>query len=79
MLKYFLTQVKRTSGNIEKGCVVKDTIDEARQAYHAYLGAYAFGNNQNTDYVLVSIMDSAGGQFDKDVWDKTNVEEQTNE
>lgn len=79
MLKYFLTEVKRTNGNIEKGCVVKDTIDAVRQTYHAYLGAYAFGNDPTTDYVLVSIMDSAGGQFDRDVWDKTNVEEQTNE
>lgn len=58
--KYFLTQVKRTKGTYEKGCVVKDSLNAARQSFHAYLGTYGYGNNADTDYVLVSIMSDAG-------------------
>ena len=32
MDKYFLIQIKRTSGVIEKGVVVKDTLDAAKQS-----------------------------------------------
>lgn len=58
--KYFLHQIKRTNGNIDKGIVVKDTFDAAKQGYHAYLGAYAYGNNADTDYVSCMITDIFG-------------------
>lgn len=66
---YILTQVKRTSGKVEKGCVIKDTIAEVKQAYHAYLGAYAFGKDTNTDYVLCEIMDAYGNRIAFEQWD----------
>ena len=78
MEKYFLVEIKQTNGNIEKGVVVKDTLDSARQSYHAYLGAYAFGNDSKTNYVQVAILDGNGGIYDHDIWPVT-VEEQTNE
>ena len=59
MDNYFLVQIKRTNGTIEKGVVVKETIDAARQSYHAYLGAYAFGNNAQTDYAFPSLGSSS--------------------
>lgn len=62
--KFFLTQVKRTNGTYEKGVVVKDTLDAARQSFHAYLGAYGYGQQANTDYVAVFIMDMAGNILD---------------
>lgn len=68
MDKYFLVQIKQTNGTIEKGVVVKDTLDAARQSYHAYLGAYAYGNNAGTDYVQVAILDGGGSLFDHDIW-----------
>ena len=59
--KYFLTQVQRsTEGIYTKGVVVKDSLDAARQSFHAYLGTYGFGNNQNVNYVAVAIMDMGG-------------------
>lgn len=58
--KFFLTQIKRTNGNYEKGVVVKDTLDAAKQSYHAYLGAYAYGHDGATDYVQCSISDING-------------------
>ena len=76
MDKFFLVQVKRTNGTIEKGVVVKDSFDDAQQSYHAYLGAYAFGKDANTDYVLVQILDSKGLGLKGDVWEANkNVEE----
>lgn len=71
MQKYFLVQVKRTSGVIEKGVVVKDTLDEAQQSYHAYLGAYAYSKDANTDYVLVQILDAKGLGLKGETWEKT--------
>ena len=74
MDKYFLVQIKRTNGTIEKGVVVKDSFDDAQQSYHAYLGAYAFGKDANTDYVLVQILDSKGLGLKGDVWELKEVE-----
>lgn len=49
--KFFLHQIKCTNGTYEKGIVVKDSYDEALQGFHAYLGAYAYGKDVNTDFV----------------------------
>ncbi len=68
MEKYFLTQVKRTNGTFEKGCVVKDTPDEVKQSYHAYLGAYAYGNNKDTDYVQCVVTNLRGGIELSEIW-----------
>lgn len=58
--KYFLVQIKRTSNTYEKGVVVKDTLADARQSYHAYLGAYGYGHDENTDYVQCEIISMSG-------------------
>lgn len=58
--KFFLIQIKRTNGTYSKGVVVKDTKDDAKQSYHAYLSAYAFGHEAGTDYVQVAINDATG-------------------
>lgn len=70
MNKFFLVQVKRTNGTIEKGVVVKDSYDDACQSYHAYLGAYAYGKDANTDYVMVHILNSEGVGMKGEVWEK---------
>jgi hypothetical protein len=70
MDKFFLVQVKRTNGTIEKGVVVKDSYDDACQSYHAYLGAYAYGKDANTDYVMVQILNSKGLGMKGEVWEK---------
>lgn len=75
MDKYFLVQIKRTKGVIEKGVVVKDDLDAAKQSYHAYLGAYAFGNNADTDYVLVQILDGKGLGLKGEYWEKATAPE----
>ena len=63
-MKYFLVQIQRKKGEYTKGVVVKDSLDSARQSFHAYLGAYGFGNDQSIDYVAVAIIDMDGAITD---------------
>ena len=65
---YFLHQIKRTNGNIDKGIVVKDTFEAAKQSYHAYLGAYAYGQHAATDYVSCEITDFYGNKMMGETW-----------
>ena len=55
--KFFMHQIRRTNGTYDKGIVVKDDYDGAKQSYHAYLGAYAYGHDANTDFVSCMITD----------------------
>ncbi len=79
MGKYFLTQVKHTNGTWEKGVVVKDTENEARQSFHSYLGAYGYGKDANTDYVAVFIANIEGVVIASVIDNRIPVEGQTNE
>lgn len=74
MEKYFLTQIKRTNGTVEKGCVVKDTLDQVKQSYHAYLGAYAYGHDASTDYVQCIVTNVRGGIELSEVWNGISEE-----
>jgi len=57
---FFLVQIQRNEGGYTKGVVVKETLDSARQSFHAYLGAYGYGNVAAIDYVQVMIIDMEG-------------------
>lgn len=72
--KFFIHEIKRTNGTIEKGIVVKGTYDEAKQGYHAYLGAYAYGNNADTDFVSCMITDMSGMILMSEIWSETPIE-----
>ena len=56
--KFFLHQIKHTNSAYDKGIVVKDTYEAAKQSYHAYLGAYAYGQNAETDFVSCMITEA---------------------
>ena len=79
---YFLHQIKHNASNgvWDKGIVIKDSkptakenFDDALQGYHAYLGAYAYGHDANTDYVSTLITDTNGNRLKWEVWDGTAV------
>ena len=76
--KFFLHQIKRTNGTYDKGIVVKDTFEAAQQSYHAYLGAYAYGQNADTDFVSCMITDTTGAALMTETWIK-RVEPQPQE
>jgi len=77
--KFFLTQVQHKNDAWAKGVVVKDTLDAARQSFHAYLGAYAYGQDPSVDYVLVQIVRSDGVATDGCVWDNRVMPEEVEE
>lgn len=72
--KFFLHQIKRTGGTIDKGIVVKDSYEAAKQSYHAYLGAYAYGQNADTDFVSCEITDIYGARLMDETWSKAESE-----
>ena len=72
--KFFLHQIKRTNGTIDKGIVVKDSYEAAKQGFHAYLGAYAYGQNADTDFVSCEITDSYGARLMDETWVKAEPE-----
>ena len=72
--KFFLHQIKRTNGEFTKGIVVNDTFEAAKQGYHAYLGAYAYDHDPNTDYVSCMITDISGVALMKEIWIKPEPE-----
>jgi aminopeptidase N len=74
---FFLHQIKRTSDSYTKGIVVnstgetsRDNYEAALQGYHAYLGAYAYGHDENTDFVSCMITDLSGTILLKETWNK---------
>ena len=69
-MKYFLHQIKHTNDAYDKGIVVKDTFEAAKQSYHAYLGAYAYGQQANTDFVSVMISNTNGTTLMAENWVK---------
>ena len=68
--KFFPHQIKKTSETFTKGIVVADTLDAARQGYHAYLGAYAYGHDANTDFVSCMVTDATGYVWMSETWNK---------
>lgn len=76
--KFFLHQIKRTNGTFDKGIVVKDSFESAKQGYHAYLGAYAYGQNQETDFVSCMISDMTGSVIMQETWQKISQESEAN-
>ena len=76
--KFFMHQIKRTGSVIDKGIVVKadadtDNLSAAKQSYHAYLGAYAYGHDQNTDYVSCKVTNLSGAVLLEETWEESRV------
>ena len=72
----FLVQIKRTNGAYEKGVVVKDSLDAAKQSFFAYLGAYGFGHDANTDYVAAYILTDDGRIVKSEIDDRRAIGEE---
>lgn len=67
--KFFVHEIRGHAGTIDnKGIVVSETYDAAKQGYHAYLGAYAYGYEQNTDFVSCMITDKTGTVLMSETW-----------
>lgn len=51
-------------------------MEAAKQTYHSYLGAYAYGQNADVDFVSCHITDvlSGGMILESETWLRTNQE-----
>jgi len=68
---YFLAQAKHNvNGSFDKGLVIKDTEESAKQSMHAYFGAYGYGNDANIDMVICVIYDSDLNIIHREIYDK---------
>lgn len=73
--KWFLSQIKRTNGEYQKGVVVHNTKDNAYNGFHAYFGAYGYGKDANTDYVACYVADMQGAVIKSEVDNRIPVPE----
>lgn len=86
---YFLHQIKRANNTYDKGIVVKSlerlegesdealsarNYEAAKQGYHAYIGAYAYGQNAQTDFVSCEITDTYGARLMEETWVKSGAQ-----
>lgn len=74
--KFFMHRIKHTNGTWDKGIEIKDAFDDAKQSYHSYLGAYAYGHDANTDFVSCMITDTTGAVLMEETWIKPALETQ---
>jgi CRISPR/Cas system-associated endonuclease Cas1 len=68
---FFMHRIRRTNATYDKGIEVKETLDAAKQSYHAYLGAYAYNHDENTDFVNAMISNDNGAILYNEVWQDT--------
>jgi len=67
--QFYVHEIRGKNNEIaNKGIVVAETYDAAKQGYHAYLGAYAYGNDAGTDFVSCMISDKSGAVLMYETW-----------
>lgn len=65
---FFMHRIKHANEVWDKGIEVKETLEDAKQSYHAYLGAWGYGHDANTDFVNCMISNEAGAVLLNEVW-----------
>jgi hypothetical protein len=76
MEMYFLTQIQhKKDGTWTKGVVIKETLEAARQSFHAYLGAYGYGQDPSVDYVACYIAAMSGSITDAIIDNRIEIPE----
>ena len=67
--QFYIHEIRGKNNEIaNKGIVVAETYDAAKQGYHSYLGAYAYGHDENTDFVSCMITDKSGSVLMAETW-----------
>ena len=79
--KIFLARIKRnkTTGVIEKGLEVRNGFDDAKQGFHAYLAAYAYGHDQTVDYVQCMLFNCYNDLLLGETWKLSEQEQEVAE
>lgn len=63
-----------STGVWEKGLEVRTSLDDAKQGFHAYMAAYAYGHDQNTDKVNCLVFDQDNMVRISEVWEAEQPE-----
>lgn len=71
--KFFMHRIKHDTSKEgtaqwDKGIEVHDTLESAKQSYHAYLGAYAYGHAEHIDLISCMITDNFGNTLMAETW-----------
>lgn len=76
MNEVFLARIKRNeeTGTFDKGLEVRADLDDAKQGFHAYMGAYAYGHDATVDFVQCVVFDNTGLVRIGETWQKATVE-----
>ena len=72
---FFMHRIKKEGGLFDKGIEVKETYEAAKQSYHAYLGAYAYGQKDSCEFVQCMITDISGIVLMDETWLKAEEPE----
>ena len=76
---YFMHRIKHDnskegSAAWDKGVEVHESLESAKQSYHAYLGAYAYGHGENIDFIQCMITNTNGAIMLDETWIATAEE-----
>lgn len=72
--QFYIHEIRGKNNEIaNKGVVVSATYDDARQGFHAYLGAYAYGHDEGSDFVSCMITDKTGAVLMAETWNAPAV------
>lgn len=73
--QFYIHEIRGKNNEIaNKGIVVAATYDAAKQTYHAYLGAYAYGHDPESDFVSAMITDKTGAVLMAETWNAPQPE-----
>ena len=77
MDQVFLARIKRnaSTGVFDKGLEVRSNLEEAKQGFHAYMAAYAYGHDQTVDFVQCIVFDENGLVRIGQTWYATETQE----
>lgn len=69
---YFVHEVRGFEETVaHKGIVACETLDNAKQAFHAYMGAYAYSHDPDgATFVSCMVTDKQGNTLMAETWNK---------
>lgn len=69
---YFVIQKKHnsSSGQWDNGVINKDTENQAKHQFHAFMSTYGYGYGENLDYVACSVENDEGGELMREIDDR---------
>ena len=73
---YFVHKILRkvSDGTYNVEGTEHETENDAKHRFHSVMNAYAYGANENYDYVCCSVENDIGGELMKEIDDRRPVE-----